>query len=94
MPPSPRSSERPADVAERIRGFVEGTILDPHARVDGDTPLLDGLIDSTGLMELLVFVEDEFGVTLDYGDIDEENFGSIDRLRQLIERRFAEGTGQ
>ena len=46
--------------------------------------MLRGRLDSTGLMLLLTFVEDEFGLELAYEDIDERNFGSIDRLAGLI----------
>jgi acyl carrier protein len=76
-----------AAVSERLRAFVAGEILlDPSARIDDGTPLLRGLIDSTGLMELLSFVEDEFGVQIVHTDIDEENFGSIDRIARFVAR--------
>jgi acyl carrier protein len=76
-----------AEVAERLRAFVENELLlDSKARIDERTPLLRGLIDSTGLMELLSFVEDEFGVAVVYTDIDEDNFGSIERIARFVAR--------
>jgi acyl carrier protein len=83
----PEVSGGQAEAADRIRVFVASALLlDPTARVDGDTPLLRGLIDSTGLMELLSFVEDEFGVPVEHTDIDEENFGSVDRIARFVAR--------
>ena len=90
---APGASPR-ADIASRVRELVAGQVLlDGHARVSGDAPLLNGLIDSTGLMELLSLLEDEFGVSLDYGDIDEENFGSLDRIAAFVERKAPEIRG-
>jgi hypothetical protein len=37
-------------------------------------------------MELLSFVEDEFGVPVVYTDIDEDNFGSIERIARFVAR--------
>ncbi len=76
-----------ADVAERVRAFVASEILiDSKARIDERTPLLRGLIDSAGLMELLSFVEDEFGVAIHHTDIGEDNFGSIDQIARFVAR--------
>jgi acyl carrier protein len=84
---SAREHANGAWVEERLRAFVARDILlDPNVRIDERTPLLRGLIDSTGLMELLSFVEDEFGVQIVHTDIDEENFGSIDRIARFVAR--------
>lgn len=75
-------------IAERIRTFLaDGLVLDPGAELDDETSLLQGRIDSVGLMELVTFVEDEFGVELAYEDIDEEHLGSIGRIAALVEER-------
>jgi acyl carrier protein len=75
-------------VADRIRGFLrDGIVVDPAAPLDDDTPLLRGRVDSVGLMELVTFVEAEFGVELELEDIDEEHFGTIGRLAELVETR-------
>ncbi len=87
---APAGDRRDVDVAERVRAFVTGGILlDPQARVEDRTPLLRGLVDSTGLMELLSFIEDEFGVPVEYTDIDEENFGSVERIARYVGRARA-----
>lgn len=91
MIPSPRLRNESPDLAERIRGFIATILLNPGVQVGGNTPLLNGLIDSTGLMELLLFLEDEFGVAFGFDDIDEENFGSIDRISRLIQEKVQEG---
>lgn len=81
-----------ADVVDRLKGFLaDGIVLEPRGGLTGDAPLLDGRIDSVGLMELVSFIEDEFGVELAYDDIGEERLGTIDRIAALVEERRANG---
>jgi acyl carrier protein len=43
-----------------------------------------GLIDSLGLVELLVAIEREFGVSFDLEELEPENFRSVGRIAELI----------
>ena len=46
-----------------------------------DTPLLEsGILDSLSLLKLLVFLEKEFGVTVDGFDFNLDNFNTIDAI--------------
>lgn len=78
-----------ADIRVRLGAFIRAELLFDRANaLSDDALLLRGRIDSIGLMELLTFVEDEFGVVLDPDDIDEEHFGTIDRLASLVESKL------
>jgi acyl carrier protein len=56
-----------------------------------DTSLLDsGLIDSTGVLELISFVEAEFHITIDDLEVVPENLDSLSRLVAFIERKRGE----
>jgi acyl carrier protein len=54
-----------------------------------DTNLVD-VIDSTAIMELVVWIEGTFGFTVELDDINPDNFGSVRKLGQWI-RRSTEG---
>lgn len=47
---------------------------------------LTQIIDSTAVMELVVWMEDHFGFQVELDDITPEQFGSVDRLAEFIER--------
>jgi acyl carrier protein len=53
---------------------------------------LEGVIDSTAIMELVVWVEGTFGFTVELDDITPDNFGSVRQLAQWIARN-TDGTG-
>jgi len=53
-----------------------------------DTPLLEGnAIDSLGVLDLMSFLGETFGVTLEDSDFDPDNLGTPDRLVAFIERK-------
>jgi len=75
--------------AERIRHFI-GTnfyVPDPAALKD-DSSFLDlGVIDSTGVLEVVGFLEQEFDVKVDDMEILPENFDSIGNLVRFVEQK-------
>lgn len=55
-----------------------------------DVSFLDeGIVDSIGVMELVSFVEENFGVKVDDLDVTPENFDSISRMAAYIRRKTA-----
>ena len=61
----------------------DGTIGD-------DTPLADGGLglDSLAIIDLLVAIEEQLGVTIDENDITPEHFETAARLLRLLEARL------
>jgi D-alanine--poly(phosphoribitol) ligase subunit 2 len=57
-------------------------------RFDEEIPA-SGLLDSAGLMELMMWFEAEFGLTVDQEDLTIENFGTIDAMVQYLIRSQA-----
>jgi acyl carrier protein len=53
--------------------------------IQSDTDLI-GIIDSTAIMELVVWIEGTFGFTVEIDDINPDNFGSVRRLGAWIQR--------
>ena len=72
--------------AERIRRFIEETfIVDGFA--DEDSFLRTGVIDSTGMMELVLFLEREFEIKIADTELLPRNLDSIARAAALVERK-------
>lgn len=76
------------EVIERIRAFFTAGDEGHEPPPADDANLFDlGVLDSLRIVSLLVLVEAEFGIVLDYDDLTEENLGSIDSITDLIVRR-------
>ena len=76
---------------EKIRQFITTNfyVADPAALQD-DTSLLDqGLVDSTGILEVITFLEAEFQVKVADEEMLPENLDSIAHLAAFVERKKA-----
>jgi D-alanine--poly(phosphoribitol) ligase subunit 2 len=61
-------------------------------RPDRDADLFDlGVLDSLAFVQLLVALEEEFGVTLALDDIDVDNFRSIGKIAAFVAERIGCG---
>ena len=56
------------------------------SQVEIDTAL-GGVIDSTAMMELVVWIGDKWGFDVEIDDITPDNFGSVKKLTEYIEKR-------
>jgi acyl carrier protein len=72
-----------------IRIYIQQEILkDPNRNLESDEPLISsGLIDSFSLVDIALFVEQEFGVRIDDAELTAEVFDSLDELSALIKQR-------
>lgn len=60
----------------------------PGRRIPPDAPLISsGLIDSFSLVDLALFVEDDFGVHLDDTELTAQTFDTLEQLAALIVTR-------
>jgi acyl carrier protein len=76
------------DAPDRIRRFIEQEVLlGEVAKIENDTPLLTGMIDSFRMMQLVTFLEEEFGIEIDPRDMTPEHFGTVDDIVALVRRR-------
>lgn len=56
--------------------------------VGNDEPLLkNGLIDSLGILEVVTFVEKEFGIAVSDEDLVPENFGSVHSVANFVQAK-------
>jgi acyl carrier protein len=73
-----------------IRAFIVENFLfgDATVALDDDTSLLEAdLVDSTGVLELVAFLEDHFQVTIADADIVPANLDSIGRIAAFVTTR-------
>jgi acyl carrier protein len=78
-----------SDTMARISDFISKTILkQPNRAIDPDEKLISsGLIDSFSLMDLALFVEDNFGVRIEDTELNADTFDNLNQLVSLIEAR-------
>jgi acyl carrier protein len=79
-----------APMEQRIREFLATNFFlgdDPSA-LEGSTSLIEaGVIDSTGVLELVGFLEEAFDIRIDDEDLVPENLDSIDNIVRFVERK-------
>ena len=75
-----------AEIQQKISDFIAKQILKQPKRVIQPTePLISGgLIDSFSLVDLALFVEDNFGVRIAASELNASTFDSIEQLTNLI----------
>ena len=69
-----------SDIESKVREFITDNFLFREDRAsigDADSLLEAGLIDSTGILELVSFIEGEFGIQVADADIVPDNLDSI-----------------
>ena len=80
-------------IRDQIRDFIQQNFLfdGDVSRLDDDASFLEhGIVDSTGLLELVLFCEETFGITVDNADLLPENFDSARNLTTYVARRLGE----
>ncbi|AZZ39340.1 acyl carrier protein [Acidipropionibacterium jensenii] len=76
-----------ATVREKVRGFVLEDLLlgDSERMPSDDSSLLDsGVIDSTGILELIEFLEEAFKIQVADNETIPENLDGIDRVVSFV----------
>ena len=75
-------------VSNRIREFVMSSFpLAKEMQLEATDSLLDsGVVDSLGILELVNFVSDEYGIEVGEDELLPENFDSIASLAAFVER--------
>lgn len=79
------------NVREKIKNFVIENFLfgDDNGLTDSVSFLESGIVDSTGVLELVSFIEGTFQLKVDDDELIPENLDSIDNLLSFISRKTA-----
>ncbi len=77
------------DPREKIRNFIRESFLfggDDELR-DTDSFLDMGIVDSTGVLELVAFLETEWELTIDDAELVPENLDSVENIVRFLESK-------
>jgi acyl carrier protein len=82
------------DLKSQVRAFITKNFYVPDGTTIADeASLLDhGVIDSTGVLEVIGFIEDSFQLAVEDTEMLPENLDSIDRITAFIERKRAQSS--
>lgn len=77
------------EVVRKLADYIAAEILkQPGRTIDPNEPILtSGLIDSFHLVDLALFVEDNFGVHIDDTELNASTFDTLNQLAALIQAR-------
>lgn len=83
-------------IKSSVRAYVLDNFLftnDESALGDTVSFLEEGIVDSTGVLELVMFVEETFAIAVDDEEIIPENFDSVLGLVRYIESKNGKANG-
>jgi acyl carrier protein len=74
------------EIIEKLTDYLKNEVLQqPDREIKANEALISsGLIDSFSLVDVALFVEDEFGVTIDDTELNAETFDTLDALADLV----------
>jgi len=76
-------------VKQQIRDYIVEFITYGDPIGDDQSLLESGTIDSTGAMELILYIEETFNVVISDDDIDPSKLDTINLITRLVEDKFA-----
>lgn len=85
----------PVDIKKAVRKFVVENFLyreGAEALADSDSFLEGGLIDSTGVLELVTFLESSFAIRIADPEVLPENLDSVERVVAFVRRKLGAST--
>ena len=81
-------------LSSEVRSTIKEFILDrfmigrsPEFLKDSESMLEKGVIDSTGMLELVGFIEERFGITLEDEELTPEYLESVDNIVRFVVRK-------
>ena len=77
-------------VEQKLRGYILENFLfteDPKALDNADSFMKKGIIDSTGILEVINFLQDEFGIRVEDEEMVPANLDSVNSIVSFVERK-------
>jgi acyl carrier protein len=78
------------DNSSKVREFVVENFLfgDGEALRDDTSFMEEGVIDSTGILELVFFLEETFGFSVEDDELVPENMDSLQNIARFVDRKL------
>ena len=77
-------------IEDKIRGYILENFLftdDQSALSSTDSFLEKGLVDSTGILEIMTFIEDEYAFSVEDDEMIPENLDSVINIVKFIGKK-------
>jgi acyl carrier protein len=76
--------------SESIKKFItENFLFGDDSQIKNDTPLFEkGIIDSTGVLELVSFIEENYKITILDDELVQDNFASINAIEKFLQNKL------
>ena len=86
---SEEQGQKMNNVQQRMKQFVvENFYVSDPSDIREDTSLIStGLVDSTGMLEVIAFLESEFGISVRDQEMSPENLETIGRIAAYVQRK-------
>lgn len=82
-----------AEIKSQLKNFFEKEFPDSGVALTDDTDLLDDwFVDSFGIVNTTLFLEETFNIDVSRADINAENFRSIETLAQYVTHQLKKGS--
>lgn len=76
-------------VVPEIRGWLRDNVTGGRD-IPEDEPIIEnGVLTSLQTVELVMFLEERFGIMVEDEELDEENFGSVNAIAGLVAGKIA-----
>ena len=74
-------------VEDKVRNYILESYLftDDQSELNNEDSFLEkGIIDSTGILEIIFFLEEEFGISIEDEEMIPENLDSVDNIVKYL----------
>jgi acyl carrier protein len=78
-------------LAADIKGFIVGNFLFGQSGdgiADDQSFLESGIVDSTGMLELVAFIEEKYSISIGDRELVPENLDSLQNISQFVARKL------
>lgn len=77
------------EIKDKVRNFITTNfyVADPKALVDSASLLDAGIVDSTGVLEVITFLESEFSLEVKDTEMVPENLDAVDNIVAFVKRK-------
>ncbi len=85
------------DMDQIINDYISEDLVTDRAVLPlrNDTPLLDSnILDSVAVLSLVMFLEQQFGISITIAEVQSDNFRTIDTICAFVRSRMEQAQGQ
>ena len=78
------------DIRGRFKKYIVGNFMssgEEKSLMDDASLLEEGIMDSTGVLDLVMFIEETFGIVVKDEELIPENLDSVNKLVAFVERK-------